>query len=279
MSINSVDDIIAAIIDQPARFFMKAQPTGVVAARPVSTWPLAGIPGAGVQSATGLNGSTWSSGSNASPTPVVGQLPFIAAPGGKLSYLTRLVGSMPTGGQLLLCDRLWSNNGMSMTSTSLQAITSPAWPARDNNQSTDGDGALLGLEFTTLGSAGTPTITVGYTNSLGTAGRVATNIPPTVANSQVGTFYPIGLQAGDRGVRSVQSIQLSATWSSGAASLVAYRLIASLDIAFAHAGNAIDPVTGGLPQIFDGSVPFLAWYPSSSTTGPIFGAMTIGQKS
>jgi len=278
MPISSVDDIIAAVADQPARFFMKAQPVSMIGGRPISTWPLAGIPGAGVQDTNGLNGTVWSSGSNASPTPVSGQLPFLAAAGGLSSYLARLVGSMPNGGVFLLCDRLWSNSGMSMTSTSSQAISSPTFPARDSNQSTNGEGVFLGLELTGTTGAGTPTITVGYTNSGGAAGRSATNINPTSAAQGVGSFYPIGQQAPDLGVRSVQSVQLSATWSGGAASLVAYRVIASLDIGSAQSGAALDPVTGGLPQIFNGSVPFIIYVPASNGTGPVFGAMTVGKK-
>jgi hypothetical protein len=278
MAIVSVDDIVAALVNQPARFFLKAQTTSMVAGRPVSCWPLAGVPGAGVQDVAGLNGTAWSSGTNAAPTPVNGQLPFVAAAGGLSSYVARMVAGFPNGGNFLLCDRLWSNSGMSMTSTASQAIVSPAWPARDENQSTNGVGVLLGLEITTATGAGTPTITVGYTNSAGVAGRSAINGVGVGASSPVATFYPFGLQSGDVGVRSVQSIQLSATMTSGAASLVAYRVISSLEVGTSHAGAALDPITGGLPQIFDGSVPFPMYYPSSTGVGPAFGTLTVGRK-
>lgn len=167
----------------------------------------------------------------------------------------------PTGttnapGVAILCDRLWHNGGITITSTTAQSIVSPAFPARDVSGSTNGDGVLLGVEVSVATGAGTPTITVSYTNSAGTAGRTATNIVATAASSSAGTIYVLSLQSGDTGVRSVESITLSATWTSGTINLVAFRPIAMLP-GVALGPQSIDGVTACLPRIYDNSCLFM----------------------
>jgi hypothetical protein len=123
----------------------------------------------------------------------------------------------------------------------------------------------LAVEVSAATGAGTPTITISYTNSAGTAGRTATNVIGTSATSAIGATYFIGLAAGDTGVRSVQSLTLSATWTSGTINLVAYRILAELELPIAQVPNAIDAITGGMPRIYDGTVPWLVVIPSTTT--------------
>lgn len=94
----------------------------------------------------------------------------------------------------------------------------------------------------------------------------------TVASPAIGAVYFIGLQAGDTGVRSVQSLTLSATWTSGTINLVAYRLIAALEIPVAGTPNAIDLVTGGMPRIYDDTVPWLVFQPNTTTATLVTGS-------
>jgi hypothetical protein len=174
----------------------------------------------------------------------------------------------------MLCDRLWHNGGITITSTSPQTITSPAWPARDNNGAINGEGVLLGLEVSALTGTGTPTITVSYTNSDNVATRTGTNQHTTSSATVAGTFFPIGLQANDKGVRSVQSITLSATWTSGTCNLVAYRILGVIDGAAANVGGSIDPITGGMNKLWDGTVPFITLVPSATTACRVYGQVT-----
>jgi len=171
----------------------------------------------------------------------------------------------------MLCDRLWHNGGYTITSTSAQNSTTPTWPARDVAGSTNGDGVLLALEVSAATGAGTPTITVGYTNSADTASRTGTNILATSASAIAGSTYLIGLQAGDTGVRSVQSLTLSATWTSGTINLVAYRVLSMLEVFGGNAGYALDALTGGFPRLYNGVVPYLMFYPSTTTTSTVTG--------
>jgi hypothetical protein len=203
---------------------------------------------------------------------IAGAIPYIDPPGGQNGYLARFQATTGgSAGMVFLCDRIWDNGGINITSTSLQAIASPTWPARDNTGTTNGVGVLLGVEVSATTGAGTPTLTLGYTNSSGTASRTATNIDATVASSLLGTFYRIGLQAGDYGVQSVQSITLSATWTSGTINVVAYRVLAALEMSAQQNGFAIDAVTGGFPQLFNGCTPFGIFIATATTTTNLFG--------
>jgi hypothetical protein len=120
-----------------------------------------------------------------------------------------------------------------------------------------------------VSASGTETnnaFSVGYTNSSGTSGQTATNSDAIVtAGVKTGDFYRVGLQAGDVGVQSVQSITLSnATWT-GTVNLVAYRVIASVEIHRTDRPLVFDAVDLGFPQLFNGSVPFLIFVPQSNS--------------
>lgn len=266
MAITTLDGAIAGM--QWPRHFYKGVTATLVAGRPASTWALGGNPGAGGFDTT-LNGVTLTAAQN-------GQIPFTNPVSGN-TYLARLQGQATQPGTLLLVDRIWHNGGYTITSTSAQNITSPTWPARDADGATSGNGILCGMEISAATGAGTPTITMAYTNQAGTASRSATNIIATVASSAIGAFYPIGLQAGDTGVRSVQSITLSATWTSGTMNLVAYRVLAALELTAAHTPNAIDALTSGFVRLYDGSVPFLIFLPSTTTATNVVGQVVWTQ--
>ena len=93
----------------------------------------------------------------------------------------------------------------------------------------------------------------------------------TVATSAAGTFYRIGLQAGDVGVRSIQTYQQSATWTSGQLNLVLYRVIAAAPILAAGVPAPLDWVSGGGPRIYNDSCLFFIFVPSTTTTTLISG--------
>lgn len=266
MAITTLDGALAGM--KPPEYYSKAATGTLVAGRPFSPLYLAGVPGAAVAPTPGLSG--------AALTSYAGQIPIPAASGN--TYLSRFSGiSSAQGGILLLCDRLWHNSGFTITATTAQTVNSVAFPARDKNGTTGGDGVILGVEVSAATGAGTPTITVSYTNQAGTAGRTGTNSVATVASSAAGTFYPIGLNAGDTGVRSVQTLTLSATWTSGTIHLVAYRVLATLELGAAGQPNAVDALTSGLPRLYDTSVPFLLYIPQTTSTTQLSGSVVYTQ--
>lgn len=155
----------------------------------------------------------------------------------------------------MLCDRLWHNGGINATIATSQSITSPAFPARDENDSSNGAGVFLALE-NGAAQVGAPAgvVTVGYTNSDGTAGRTATTMYTlTVHNTRA---FPLNLQSGDRGVLSVQSIQLPAAYTSATLNLVAYRPLAMLSVITGQRA-VLDVVNGGRVRIPNSAVLYL----------------------
>jgi len=260
MAITSLDNVGAG--GQYARQFVKATTPTLVAGRPHSLFYLAGVPGAATASTAGLSGEAL--------TSYAGQIPFTNPVSG-VTELGKFTGQCTIGGQLLLCDRLWHNSGIDVTSTGSQTINSVTFPARDVSGTTNGDGVLVGVEVTAATGAGTPTITVGYTNQSGTASRTATNAISTVASSAIGAFYPIGLQSGDSGVRSIQTYQQSATWTSGSVSLVAYRTIARLPLITDNGPFSVDWLTTAGQSLYDNSTLFLIFIPRSTTASQVHG--------
>lgn len=252
MAITTVDGALAGM-KPPERYQKTGIATAAVAAgRYHSTFYEAGIPGAGSAPASGVNGEAL--------TTLAGQIPMTFSGN---SHLARFSTATTVVSTVLLCDRLWQNSGLSMTLTTLQSITPVAIPARDRDGSTNGAGVLAGLEFVTTGGAGTPTVTLTYTDSGGTGSNTATFVG--AATSPVGTFYTWPLAAGDLGVRSVEGYQLSATWTSGSVSLVLYRVLASISCQTANVEEAVDMLTGGFVRMYDNTVPFIIRQPTATT--------------
>lgn len=266
MSIVTLDGALAGM--QPPKEFMKNVTGTMVAGRPHSTFYLAGMPGAAVAPSPGMAG--------AALTTYAGQIPFTNPVSGN-SYLSRFQGQATIAGTLLLCDRLWHQSGISVTTTTAQTINSVAWPARDIAGSTNGDGVYIGLEISTATGAGAATPSISYTNQAGTSGKTGSMIVTYAASSVAGTFYPFGLAAGDTGVRSIQTVTLGVSMTSGAIHLVAYRVLARLELTAAHTPNAIDAITSGFPRLYDNTVPFIIFLPSTTTTSNISAQMIVSQ--
>lgn len=266
MAIVSADGVIAGLT--PPTFIAKALSGTLVAGRPWSSFYAAGIPAAAAAPSPGIAG--------AALTSYAGQIPVPAASNN--TYLARMSGvSSAQGGMLLLCDRLWHNSGITVTTTTAQTVTSAAWPARDINGSTNGEGVYIGLEVVTATGAGAATPSISYTDSAGNSGATSTTIDTYVASSAVGSFYRLGLAAGDTGVRSIQSVTLGVSMTSGSVALVAYRILASLELSAAGIPNAIDEITGGLPRCYDNTVPFWIYVPQTTTTTLLTGTAVFTQ--
>lgn len=190
-------------------------------------------------------------------TGPVGDLPYPAEGAGQSAYIAAISSVSVTGnntsGFPVFIDRLWHSSGITITSTAAQTVNSTAWPARDINGSTNGEGVYIAVEVHTTTGAGSPIISISYTNSAGVAGRTGTAIVGGAsATAGAGCWFVIGLQAGDTGVRSVQTVTLSATWTSGAAGLVAFRPIVVGEIGNIGTGSKFapdGPVSLGLPKL------------------------------
>lgn len=157
MAITNIDAVIAGF--QSPREWIKANMGTMVIGRYYSGLYTAGIPGPAVAPTPGMAG--------AALTSYAGQIPFSNPVSGN-THLTRLSGtSMAAAGTIILCDRLWHNSGISVTTTTAQTINSVAFPARDANGTTNGESIYVGLEIRTATGAGAANPTISYTNQDG----------------------------------------------------------------------------------------------------------------
>jgi len=189
----------------------------------------AGFPGAGAPGTPGINGRI----TDGTTSGDFGCIP-IKNPATGSNYLTELTMGASINHSHLFFDVLWVNSGIAVTTTTAQAITTPTLPARDVNGTTNGEGCMIAMLTTTANTnaAVISNSTVSYTNSDGTSGRTATLT--AIAGSQipatpvVGTIVWFNLQAGDRGVRSIESITLGTSLGAGAVSLMICRDLANI---------------------------------------------------
>jgi hypothetical protein len=264
MAITTLDGVIAG--NMPPRPFIKTgiATSAVGAMRGYTPWYAAGNPGASSATTIGINGEAVT--------------PALASTNGRIgrvnpvtgnAYLSRLAITASTAGTLWLIDRVWQNSGLVVTSTTAQAITPASIPARDINGNTNGDGLMAAIEWSATGGAGTPTVTLTYTDQAGNTGNSA--ILTGVATPPVGTFEIFTLAAGDTGVRAPTSFIQSATRTSGTCHLVLFRVIAQIEVTAANIGNAIDALTAGLPRIHNDSVLQMVWFPSVTTATNFMG--------
>lgn len=264
MAITTLDGAIAGF--QAPRPIIKTGITmaAVGAMRGYTPWYAAGNPGASTATAIGINGEA--------VTPALGstggRIPR-TNPGTGNAYLGRLAINASTAGTLWLIDRVWQNSGLVTTSTTAQAITPATLPARDAGGATSGASIMAAVEWSATGGAGTPTVTLTYTDQDGNTG--ATGTLAGVTTPPVGTFEIFTLAAGDTGIRAPTSFIQSATRTSGAMHLVLFRVLAQVEVTAANIGNAIDALTSGLPRIYDDSVLQLVWFPSATTATNFIG--------
>lgn len=238
----------------------------------------AGMPGAWSPGTPGINGRV----TDGTAAADFGCLNIkSAATGG--NYITEGVMASSVAHYHLFFDVLWVNTGIVVTTTTAQAITTPTLPARDINGTTNGEGCQIAMLTTTANTnaAVISGATVSYTNSAGTAGRTATltavvgsQIPATPV---IGTIIWFNLAAGDKGVRSIQSITLGTSLGGGAVSLMICRDILSIGTvqpSIPVYRKVSDP---GI-RIFNGSC-ILHCNVASATTATFFnGELTVQEK-
>lgn len=262
MAITTYDQLLAGM--QQPRAFVKQTPTMATAGgmRGHTVWYGSGNPGAATASAVGVNGAAVSGA-------VAGAIPRTNPPSGLNAYLAGLTIQASNAGSLWLIDRLWENSGLSVTSTTAQAITPASLPARSIDGTANGDGVFAAVEWSAAGGSGSPTVTLTYTDQDGNTGASATLA--AASSPPLGTFEIFTLAAGDTGVRAPTSFIQSATRTSGTMHLVLFRVIAQVFCSASNTGNAIDAFGAGMPRLHDGFVPQLVWFPFSTTATNIIG--------
>ena len=274
MAITTIDGALAGM--KPPFFFAKAVSPTLTVGMPFSFWLSAGAPSSGILS-TALGGTALTS----TATQRQGQI-YHSNPVSGNAYLSRLSCAASQAGVLILADRLLdvgvtSTGPMLLTAAAASSMLSTGILARDANGSSAGVGVQLGYEVTTILSGGGGSLSASYTNSTGTAAHTAVTTSTIAAAAPVGSFFFASLAAGDIGVQSVQTVTPSTGFTSGFVSAVLYRPLAIVELSAAGIPNAVDALTAGFPQMYNGSVPFFIFVPNAVTATTIVGSVVETQ--
>ena len=169
-------------------------------------------------------------------------------------------------GMLMLVDMCLYYPGINMNLATAQTLTNASTLTRY----TTGAGLRAFLVVQTTTGATAHNVAISYTNQAGTSGRAlpvtvactASAITPHITHSgtaanNYGPFLP--LASGDTGIRSVQSVTISAASGAGTAALVLCKPLATIPITTASIAAERDLMNQlpSLPQIQDGAC--LTW--------------------
>lgn len=193
------------------------------------------------------------------------------------NYLTAANFTVGVAATAFLPDILWVNTGLAVATTTAQALTPVAMAARDQLGTGAGYGvnaAILVTAATTNAGAITNT-TISYTNQDGVSGRTGTMVS-FPATAVAGTFVPFALQAGDSGVRSVQSVTLGTSYVTGSISLVLYRSVLVEGSILANVASLNSSVKNVV--LYNGSCLIPGIIPTATTSNPLVGWMNIEEK-
>lgn len=199
----------------------------------------------------------------------------------RVTVMTSTATALPM--PMMLCDYLFYYPFIDEGTTDVQSL--------DNTQSltryTDGEGVQV-MAVSVAGRTGGQTFQIGYTNSDGVAGRVsqtvvqnAVSVNGSIVTSQRanadarGPFIP--LQAGDTGVRSIESVTMNGA-DVGLFSLVLVKPLAQLSLRGVDAPVEVNYFTdfGQLPRIVDDAyLNFLACPAGSLAATALHGDLSV----
>lgn len=226
-------------------------------------WLTGGFPGGG---AAGVPAGGLSC-DNTTPGALLRGLPVPQS--GESLYLTQFQIWCANSGFFFLVDRIWHNNNLSALSTAVQAVNSPALPARVAG------GAGVQPWITTWAAPTTPAatgVTMQYVNQDGVAKSAYT---PPLWSPILGRIGRLTLADGDSGVRSVTSIQFdTASNAAGNVGVVLVKRIADAGIYLATNASIVrDVAQVGMPLIDPTSCLSLIQWCYTSATGDLFGTL------
>ena len=266
MAITTMDQIAAGLATAPVIDLFAPSATNVAAgfvnlqrAVVTSTGQMA-VPAAA--SAGGTLHSAGQAGFGNLPDPV----------GGASRYLAQSAFTFATAGSLWFYDRVWSCSGFSGIVATAQAVTSfPVLTRPDAN----GTGLEIWIECYTATGATAANITVQYTNSDSVAGR-STVSTAHITSMPANRMYRVPLQAGDTGVKSIQSVTLSGTTgTAGSFGVTLMRKIAVTGSAVTNIPVMNDFAALGLPLVQNGTALNAIHQGTTTSSGIILGVLTF----
>ena len=178
---------------------------------------------------------------------------------------------------LMLVDLLGFYPVTSVTTTGAQTLNNTVTLPRYTN----GAGVQAFITPSTVMGAATPSLSIGYTNSAGTASRATPATLPigntaaavtsiVYSGTGAGKFGPfMPLAAGDAGIRSVQTVTISTSYVSGVLNLVLCKPLLTLPITTLGVTAERDLVNqfASMPKVYDGAC--LAWLMLAGAATPV----------
>ena len=266
MAIDTMDKLIAALGDSYKCRFYKASVSNRAAGDLASLWKLAGFPTVGVTPAAAA----------ACDDTVVGAW-ALPDPGALQQYIAKMSASASAIGQLILMDRLSHMGGLSGVLATAQTVNLDiATAASQGRCGADGTGVLWCLEWYTDTGATAVTATITYTNQDNVTGRTTT--VALAATRRASLLLPILPNSSDLRIKSIQSVQLSATTgTAGSFGVTAMARQVEVPLPVAGVGAVLDFAQTGLEKISQYSCLFLALVCGSTSTGNVLGSFEVVQ--
>ena len=173
----------------------------------------------------------------------MGPIPAVST--GRLTMLgARINTSLYGAGAMMVVDLLNVSGGLNGTLTTAQTTNLPTAAL---TRHTSGEGVMAGIVvYTIIGTTAT-TVTISYTNSAGVSGRTST--ATTIGGGfyrEVGVLLPIPLQAGDTGIRSIESVTVTgSTGTAGNFGVCLFKPLAMISLESATGVMPLDSVSTG----------------------------------
>jgi hypothetical protein len=222
----------------------------------VSLWRSIGRTTAGIKPSS-VSGSACNSVTIGS-----GDIPQVS--GGKKNHLSQFAAFQSLPGILILSDRIIHTDSLVANTTSSQTINSISLPARAGT----GEGVEIGIEIYTATGVTPYDVSVSYTNSSNVSGRTAT--ASIIASAGANRFFPLSLQTGDIGVRSVQSLSCSvSSGTAGDIGVTFHKPIMEISISVSSIPSTMNFLETGLEEIHEDSCLWSYSLLGSTTSGRI----------
>lgn len=268
MAITTQDGLVAALGGAQRLIHVKANVTAV-SGRTTALWSAAGQPGVGSvvlgQAAAGVVPLDSDSGYQTFTNPGAGN-----------SYLAGVSGISTVSGMINIWDNVWcwgsGGSGWNVTTTTAQSTTAPAALTRPDSTGKDTEAWLHVLATLGVGAA-TPVLS--YTDESGNAGATSGTLAST-SSFIIGSMIQFPLAAGDSGVRSIQSLTLTTTMTSGTAAIRIMKRVASLPV-IANVGFKYDAFDLGMPIISNDAALMVGITAASTTSGPMQMELILAQ--
>lgn len=171
---------------------------------------------------------------------------------------------------LMVYDRLVSVN-QSIATSGDKTINSTALP-----RYTTGLGVLPFVEYTVASSAAGIYSLSSYTNEAGTGSRAGATVTPPAAAMNAGSMFYMPIQAGDKGVRSVETLNVNTAATGATVNVVLCKPLAYLSLPLnTWVERDLVLELTSLPRAFDGASLGLAYLATLTTTPTIWGQVRI----